>query len=201
MKRITSSVKELFLKLTNFQLSLAFRIQSHLTTQEKIYLSNLAKNKSIILEIGSYLGASACCFGNALKKSNCGVIYCVDTWNNNAMTEGLRDTFSEFTKNIAPYANLIIPMRGFSTEMVEEVATQTNHLDVLFIDGDHSYEGVKADWEAYKHFLMPGSIVIFHDWGWAEGVQRVIEENVKPVVGNFGCLPNMWWGTIKYALC
>lgn len=32
--------------------------------------------------------------------------------------------------------------------------------DVVFIDGDHSYEGVKQDWEMYGHM---GKQVIFHD--------------------------------------
>jgi cephalosporin hydroxylase len=36
-------------------------------------------------------------------------------------------------------------------------------LDFLFIDGDHSYEGVKADWEMYREFVRPGGIVAFHD--------------------------------------
>lgn len=33
--------------------------------------------------------------------------------------------------------------------------------DFLFIDGDHSYEGVKADFEIYKEFA--GDLVVFHD--------------------------------------
>lgn len=32
--------------------------------------------------------------------------------------------------------------------------------DVVFIDGDHTYEGVKADWESYGHL---GKMVVFHD--------------------------------------
>jgi predicted O-methyltransferase YrrM len=32
--------------------------------------------------------------------------------------------------------------------------------DVVFIDGDHSYEGVKQDWEDYGQL---GDMVIFHD--------------------------------------
>jgi predicted O-methyltransferase YrrM len=36
-------------------------------------------------------------------------------------------------------------------------------LDVLFIDGDHSYEGVRRDYELYAPLLRPGGIVAFHD--------------------------------------
>lgn len=36
-------------------------------------------------------------------------------------------------------------------------------LDFLFIDGDHSYDGVKADFEDYSKFVRPGGVVAFHD--------------------------------------
>jgi predicted O-methyltransferase YrrM len=36
-------------------------------------------------------------------------------------------------------------------------------LDVLFIDGDHSYEGVSTDFELYRPLVRPGGIVAFHD--------------------------------------
>ena len=36
-------------------------------------------------------------------------------------------------------------------------------LDVLFIDGDHSYGGVKADWEMYGPLVAPDGVVAFHD--------------------------------------
>jgi len=35
--------------------------------------------------------------------------------------------------------------------------------DFLFIDGDHSYEGVKADFELYRSLAAPGAMVAFHD--------------------------------------
>jgi predicted O-methyltransferase YrrM len=36
-------------------------------------------------------------------------------------------------------------------------------LDVLFIDGDHSYEGVKRDWELYSPLVRPGGLIGLHD--------------------------------------
>jgi predicted O-methyltransferase YrrM len=49
----------------------------------------------------------------------------------------------------------------------EEVATRvrdiTQSLDVLFIDGDHTYEGVKHDFVSYAPLVHPGGIVAFHD--------------------------------------
>lgn len=36
-------------------------------------------------------------------------------------------------------------------------------LDLLLIDGDHTYEGVKADYELYSGFVRPGGTIAFHD--------------------------------------
>ena len=38
-----------------------------------------------------------------------------------------------------------------------------NLLDVLYIDGDHSYEGVKTDYEMYSSLVRPGGLIVFHD--------------------------------------
>lgn len=36
-------------------------------------------------------------------------------------------------------------------------------LDLLFIDGDHTYDGVKQDFEMYREFAADGALVAFHD--------------------------------------
>ena len=34
---------------------------------------------------------------------------------------------------------------------------------LFIIDGDHRYEGVRRDFLAYRHFVRPGGIIVFHD--------------------------------------
>ena len=36
-------------------------------------------------------------------------------------------------------------------------------LDLLFIDGDHSYVGVKSDFENYSQLVREGGVIAFHD--------------------------------------
>jgi predicted O-methyltransferase YrrM len=36
-------------------------------------------------------------------------------------------------------------------------------LDFLFIDGDHTYEGVKGDFEMYGPLVQKGGLIAFHD--------------------------------------
>ncbi len=35
--------------------------------------------------------------------------------------------------------------------------------DFIFIDADHTYEGVSGDWANYRPMLAPGGLVAFHD--------------------------------------
>jgi cephalosporin hydroxylase len=50
-------------------------------------------------------------------------------------------------------------------ETVAQLKTILNNreIDFLFIDGDHSYEGVKRDFELYSPFVSPHGIIAFHD--------------------------------------
>jgi cephalosporin hydroxylase len=66
-------------------------------------------------------------------------------------------------------------------EALERVTTAFGGrtIDFLFIDGDHSYEGVRADFEMYGPLVTPGGYICFHDIAYAEGVTRLWNE-VKP---------------------
>ena len=52
-------------------------------------------------------------------------------------------------------------------------------IDFLFIDGDHTYEGVRHDFEMYSPLVTNGGYVAFHDTVYAEGVKKFWTE-VKP---------------------
>lgn len=39
----------------------------------------------------------------------------------------------------------------------------TEGIDFLFIDGDHTYEGVKSDFEMYSPLVSRGGLIAFHD--------------------------------------
>ena len=39
----------------------------------------------------------------------------------------------------------------------------TEPADVVFVDGDHSPEGVLEDWNAWHPHVRPGGVMAFHD--------------------------------------
>ena len=47
-----------------------------------------------------------------------------------------------------------------TAHLVAELAAP---IDLLFIDGDHSYDGVKRDFELYTPLVADGGLVAFHD--------------------------------------
>lgn len=48
-------------------------------------------------------------------------------------------------------------------ETRDRVKDFCHQYDLIFIDGDHSYEGVKKDFELYKELLSPRGYIVFHD--------------------------------------
>jgi predicted O-methyltransferase YrrM len=68
---------------------------------------------------------------------------------------------------LARASQQVVSVRGDShaPETLEHVraALSCRPLDVLFIDGDHSYDGVRRDWELYAPLVRPGGVVGLHD--------------------------------------
>jgi predicted O-methyltransferase YrrM len=125
-----------------------------------------ALKPKVAVEIGSARGKSACYVGTALKQNGEGKLYAIDPhtqteWNDlNSV-----DTLAEMRKNIATLG--LSEQIEIVREMSGEVAkTWTKAIDVLFIDGDHSYEGVKRDWELFSPHVSQFGVVVFHDTIW-----------------------------------
>jgi predicted O-methyltransferase YrrM len=56
-------------------------------------------------------------------------------------------------------------------------------IDFLFIDGDHTYEGVKQDFEMYRPLVKNNGLIAFHD--------------VVPHQKNYHCGVDQLWNEIK----
>jgi FkbM family methyltransferase len=116
-----------------------------------------------IMEIGTYAGGL---FSIMCKLSDeDGVKISVDlpVYENQENTEYyknfLRD-HKKFSKNVH-----FIAADSHKQETLEQVKQLLNgeELDFLFIDGDHSYAGVKQDFEMYKELVKDGGYIGFHD--------------------------------------
>lgn len=91
-------------------------------------------------------------------------------------------------KNLSEYPNLTI-IKGNTYEEVVNIAS-----DFIWIDADHTYEGVKKDLEAARHSLKYGGVIGGHDYGVIDDVTKAFDEfiatrdveNVKIGKGSLG---------------
>jgi len=68
-----------------------------------------------------------------------------------------------------------------------KAALAGRQFDVLFIDGDHSHEGVAADFEMYAPLVRPGGIIGFHDI-----VLDAFQRFGRPTPSQTGGVPIFW---------
>ena len=172
----------------------ADRIFTYTTQPELCALYKLAGKcgkGAVALEIGAYLGASACYLAAGLERLH-GHLYCVDEWQNETMPEGPRDTFAEFLQNTRSFSHLLTPIRKRSHELT--LADVAAPIDLIFIDGDHSYAAVQKDFVLVSPWVRAGGTIAFHDALLYPGVTRVIGEALA--TGDWkleGCVENLLW--------
>lgn len=155
------------------------QIPSYTSESELVALFQVALEcppGSVGLEIGSHLGASSCYLAAGLSKMG-GHLYCVDTWHNETMPDGTRDTFSEFRKNTAGISTFITAVRKRSEELV--YGDIRGPVQLAFIDADHSYEAVSSDFQKMRDWLARDAVVAFHDAATWQGVSKFVGELVS----------------------
>ena len=67
----------------------------------------------------------------------------------------------------------VVVHRGFSEKVVEEF--ENEYFDWVYVDGNHSYDFVKRDFELYWEKLKPGGFMAGDDyrWGGGEGLHNI----------------------------
>jgi hypothetical protein len=75
-------------------------------------------------------------------------------WHENNMREAILKTVE--------FKDRAVILRGNSVDMAKKVPDQS--LCLVYIDGDHSYEGVTNDINAWLPKLIPTGIMAFHDY-------------------------------------
>ncbi len=74
-------------------------------------------------------------------------------------------------------------LKGFSQDKVEEFKNLNLKIDYLFVDGDHSYDGVMNDYNNYFDFVNQDGIIVFdnyNDGSWPQvttAVNKIIESD------------------------
>ena len=130
-----------------------------------------------IVEIGSWKGRSTTWLASGARLAGQRV-YAIDP-HRGSREDPAVETLNEFLDNLARngLADVVEPMVMTSEEAAARIA---GPIELLFIDGDHSYEAVRRDAELWLPRLMDGGIVMFHDAATAAytGPRRIVRRMV-----------------------
>lgn len=113
-------------------------------------------------------------------------LYCIDPYKhqdnyNDPMNLSQKDfdqLFSKTQNRLKSHKKRVEFIRKFSAEASESVK---DTLDFIYIDGDHSYEGVKSDIENWYRKIRVGGTISGHDYGHVNfpGVKKAVDSYFK----------------------
>ena len=116
-----------------------------------------------ILEIGTHQGSSSITFCQAILDNNyIPKIWTVDSWEGfegNEQSKNLKSKAEQHFKE-SGFKKYITMIEGDSKKIVPEIFDEIGKVDLCFIDGDHSNEGVLADYNNCKNY---SDLLLFHD--------------------------------------
>ena len=110
------------------------------------------RNPEKVLELGTHYGGTL--YQWIKNSSSDTTIVTVDDYQLN------QDQYEGWLKN---GQHLFTHLGKTQDKNIVDAVRTLGPYDFIFVDADHSYAGVKADWEVYGNMTRKGSLVAFHD--------------------------------------
>lgn len=129
---------------------------------------------SHFVEIGCWKGKSSSYMAVEIANSGKNILFdCIDTWKGSEEHLDINSSFYDssaasdtlydiFLTNMKPLEKYYNPIRSTSREASK--LYKDNSLDFVFIDGDHSYDGVLQDIKLWDCKIKKGGIISGHDY-------------------------------------
>ena len=123
-----------------------------------------AVRPGLLVELGTYNGLSFFTFCQSMQENDVeGLCYAVDSWEGDDHTEDYDESiYLDVERHAREY------YRGFAYLMKMQFNEALRHfesdsIDLLHIDGLHTYEAVREDFENWYPKLSPGGLMLIHD--------------------------------------
>ena len=151
----------------------------YLMTDELVVLKQVISElppKAVCINIGAGSGTSGLAF---IEDENIGQLYTVDLYRQVRPEGGLGNEMEAFKTSGYGDDKRYHQICGDSTTVGKEWTK--GMVDMVFVDGDHSYEHCKSDIEAWLPHIKSGGIMALHDYEkdvWP-GVARAVEETIS----------------------
>lgn len=132
--------------------------QTQTTEAERECIKNYAVGKKRCVEIGVFEGVTTGTIASILEPD--AILYAVDPFiaGRIGICWGLPIAKRVIARN-SPRCQIKF-VRAFSSEACRKIE---GDFDFIFIDGDHSLEGIKQDWHDWSGRITPGGIIGLHD--------------------------------------
>lgn len=117
-----------------------------------------------VVELVTYNGLSFFVFCQSMIENDIdGLCYAVDTWGGDEHTGEYDDSIFDDVRQHARehYRGISYLMRMLFNEAVAHFEDES--IDLLHIDGLHTYDAVKEDFENWYPKVKPGGVILFHD--------------------------------------
>lgn len=144
-------------------------LEGLLAIQETQFLYNLATTAHRVVEIGSFRGKSCVLMLEGAKAAGNTSLHitCIDPHEPTHFGSFTSDDNTAFEQTIAArnFTARVTHLRMRSSEAMPhfQASNHNTPIDILWVDGDHSYEGAKQDFADWAPLVKPGGIVAAHD--------------------------------------
>ena len=128
------------------------------TQRERDALKEFSKNAKCCVEIGVFEGVNTILIAESMDPQ--GILYGIDPFFKGRLGVSYHELITRHSIAKRKLEKRIKLLPLFSYDALNEVP---GLIDFIFIDGDHSYGGIKRDWEDWSKKLKPGGIIALHD--------------------------------------
>ncbi len=146
----------------------------------------------LVIEVGTWKGASALTIADSLAKQGSGSILCIDTWlgalefwqdqsdaerfQSLNCKHGYPSVYYQFLANVCHRGHQarVIPLPMTSSSAAMWLMRFSISADLIYVDASHEEEDVYQDLVDYFELTNPGGVIFGDDWTWS-GVRAAVE--------------------------